>query len=66
MWGTTSPFGGIWSSGKTVFALKKPRNWVGICDMNFVHTSDPVVQAQREYMESRVLSAQPAELIELL
>ena len=66
MWGTTSPFGGIWSSGKTVFALQKPRNWVGICDMNFVHTSDPVVQAQREYMESRVLSAQPAELIELL
>jgi flagellar secretion chaperone FliS len=34
--------------------------------MNLVHSSDPVVQAQREYLESRILSAQPAELIELL
>lgn len=34
--------------------------------MNFVQSSDPVQQAQREYLESRVLSAQPAELIEML
>jgi len=34
--------------------------------MNCVPSPDPVQQAQRDYMESRVLSAQPAELIELL
>ncbi len=34
--------------------------------MNSVQSSDPVQQAQREYMESRILSAQPAELIEML
>jgi flagellar protein FliS len=34
--------------------------------MNFVHSPDPVQQAQREYLESRVLSAQPAELVEML
>jgi flagellar protein FliS len=34
--------------------------------MNFVQSPDPVQQAQREYMESRVLSAQPVELIEML
>jgi flagellar protein FliS len=34
--------------------------------MNFVQSSDPVRQAQREYLESRILSAQPAELIEML
>jgi flagellar protein FliS len=34
--------------------------------MNSVQSSDPVQQAQREYLESRVLSAQPAELIEML
>jgi len=34
--------------------------------MTFVQTSDPVQQAQREYLESRILSAQPAELIEML
>lgn len=34
--------------------------------MNFVQSSDLVQQAQREYLESRVLTAQPAELVELL
>ena len=34
--------------------------------MNCVPSLDPVQQAQREYMESRVLSAQPAEMIEML
>ena len=34
--------------------------------MNFVQSPDPVQQAQREYLESRILSAQPAELIEML
>ena len=41
-------------------------NRLGICDMNFVQSSDPVQQAQRDYLESRVLSAQPAELVEML
>src|SRR5689334_18677240 len=49
-----------------VSTAKKPRNRGSVCDMNLVHSSDPVVQAQREYLESRILSAQPAELIELL
>jgi flagellar secretion chaperone FliS len=34
--------------------------------MNCVQSSDPVQQAQREYLESRVLSAQPADLIAML
>ena len=34
--------------------------------MKFVQSSDPVQQAQRDYLESRVLSAQPAELVEML
>ena len=34
--------------------------------MNFVQSPDPVEQAQREYLESRILSTQPAELIEML
>lgn len=34
--------------------------------MNFVQSPDPVQQAQREYLESRILSAQPVELIEML
>ena len=34
--------------------------------MRFVQSSDPVQQAQRDYLESRVLSAQPAELVEML
>ncbi|MCU1336597.1 MAG: flagellar protein FliS [Bryobacterales bacterium] len=34
--------------------------------MNFVQSPDPVQQAQREYLESRILSAQPSELIEML
>ena len=34
--------------------------------MNFVQSSDPVLQAQHEYLESRILSAQPAELVDLL
>jgi flagellar protein FliS len=37
-----------------------------ICDMKFVPSPDPVQQAQRDYLESRILSAQPAELIEML
>jgi flagellar protein FliS len=37
-----------------------------ICDMKFVPSLDPVQQAQRDYLESRILSAQPAELIEML
>jgi flagellar protein FliS len=35
-------------------------------DMNSVQSPDPVQQAQRDYLESRVLSAQPAELVEML
>lgn len=35
-------------------------------DMTLVESPDPVQQAQRDYLESRVLSAQPAELIEML
>ncbi|HEY2843327.1 MAG TPA: flagellar export chaperone FliS [Bryobacteraceae bacterium] len=31
-----------------------------------MQSSDPVQKAQREYLESRILSAQPAELIEML
>ena len=34
--------------------------------MHVMQSSDPVQQAQREYLESRILSAQPAELIEML
>lgn len=34
--------------------------------MRSVQGTDPVQQAQREYLESRILAAQPAELIELL
>jgi len=34
--------------------------------MNFVQSPDPVQQAQRQYLESRILSAQPAELVEML
>ena len=45
---------------------EKLLNWLGICDMKFVQSNDPVQQAQRDYLESRVLSAQPAELIEML
>jgi len=37
-----------------------------MCDMTLVDSPDPVQQAQRDYLESRVLSAQPAELIEML
>lgn len=45
---------------------EKLLNWLGICDMKFVTSPDPVQQAQRDYLESRVLSAQPAELVEML
>ena len=45
---------------------EKLLNWLGFCDMKFVQSPDPVQQAQRDYLESRVLSAQPAELIEML
>ena len=58
--------GVLGAQAKSVPGLKKPRKPVAICDMDCVHSSDPVVQAQREYLESRVLSAQPAELIEML
>ena len=34
--------------------------------MNFVPSPDSVHQAQRDYLESRILSAQPAELVEML
>jgi len=34
--------------------------------MKLVQSPDPVQQAQREYLESRILAAQPAELIEML
>jgi len=46
--------------------LENLQNRLGICDMKFVQSSDPVKQAQRDYLESRVLSAQPAELVEML
>lgn len=70
MRGATPPWGGIRGSGKKVWAMKsaceKFLNCPGICDMKFVPSLDPVQQAQRDYLESRILSAQPAELIELL
>jgi flagellar protein FliS len=34
--------------------------------MHVMQSSDPVQQAQRDYLESRILSAQPVELIEML
>ncbi len=46
--------------------LENLQNRLGICDMCFVQSSDPVQQAQRDYLESRILSAKPAELIEML
>jgi flagellar protein FliS len=46
--------------------LENLQNRLGICDMQFVQSPDPVQQAQRDYLESRVLSAQPAELVEML
>ena len=45
---------------------EKLLNWLSIRDMKFVPSLDPVQQAQRDYLESRVLSAQPAELVEML
>jgi flagellar protein FliS len=45
---------------------EKLLNCLAICDMRFVQSPDPVQQAQRDYLESRVLSAQPAELVEML
>ena len=58
---------GVFGAQAKQFEPRKSLETVlGICDMNFVQSSDPVLQAQREYMESRVLSAQPAELVELL
>jgi flagellar secretion chaperone FliS len=47
-------------------ALENLQNRCNLCDMRFVQSSDPVQQAQRDYLESRVLSAQPAELVEML
>ena len=41
-------------------------NCLGVCDMKFVQSPDPVQKAQRDYLESRILSAQPVELVELL
>jgi flagellar protein FliS len=41
-------------------------NCLGICDKKFVQSPDPVQKAQRDYLESRILSAQPAELVEML
>lgn len=45
---------------------EKLQNRLGICDMKSVQSPDLVQQAQRDYLESRVLSAQPAELVEML
>jgi len=45
---------------------EKLLNWPGFCDMKVVPSPDPVQQAQRDYLESRILSAQPAELVEML
>ncbi|HEV8416398.1 MAG TPA: flagellar export chaperone FliS [Bryobacteraceae bacterium] len=47
-------------------ACEKFLNCPGVCDMKRVPSLDPVQQAQRDYLESRILSAQPAELIEML
>jgi flagellar biosynthetic protein FliS len=60
------PSGGKFDLGQNSSTHEKPRNRLGVCDMNFVHSPDPVQQAQREYLESRILSARPAELIEIL
>ena len=67
MRGVGDPHWGVSAAQAKQFELRKrPRKPVAICDMNCVNSSDPVVQAQREYLESRVLSAQPAELVEML
>jgi flagellar secretion chaperone FliS len=66
MWGEPPPFGGIRLLRQNSSGREKPRNRRGVCDKNFVQSPDPVQQAQREYLESRILSAQPAELIEML
>ena len=58
--------GVIFISGKKVRRSEKARNDPRVCDMDVMQSSDPVQQAQREYLESRILSAQPAELIEML
>jgi flagellar protein FliS len=54
------------SSGKTVFCRGNHEIRLLIHDMNLVESPDPVQQAQREYLESRILTAQPAELIQML
>jgi flagellar secretion chaperone FliS len=59
-------YGGIRSSGNKVSRLENVRNDSRGCDMTVMQSSDPVQQAQREYLESRILAAQPAELIEML
>ena len=64
--GGLPPLGGTNLSGKKVRRSKKARNASANCDMDVMQSSDPVQQAQREYLESRILSAQPAELIEML
>jgi flagellar secretion chaperone FliS len=70
MWAYGTPIRGYSRLGQNSltqqFTRENPRNLLGICDMNFVPVSDPVQQAQREYLESRILSAQPAELVEML
>jgi len=64
--GNLPALGGINHSGKKVRGWKKLQNASAICDMDVMQSSDPVQKAQREYLESRILSAQPAELIEML
>jgi len=64
--GDVPALGGKKHSGKKVRRLKKARNASASCDMDVMQSNDPVQQAQREYLESRILSAQPAELIEML
>src|ERR1051326_378282 len=66
MGGAIPALKGSAGSGKTVFRPKNARNDRRVCDMNAMQGLDPVQQAQREYLESRILAAQPAELIEIL
>src|ERR1041385_8200689 len=66
MGGAIPALKGSAGSGKTVFRPKNARNDRRVCDMNARQGLDPVQQAQREYLESRILAAQPAELIEIL
>src|SRR5690348_6927885 len=57
--------GGVGSQAKQ-FAGGKRSKQLAHLRYDTMPSLDPVQQAQREYLESRILSAQPAELVEML